>query len=337
MYNPRDTWRQSHRKPRHSEAETKPQSSTWMTNWYGWMMHIMTILYIKSCGNYTSTSTTLSKHLLYFPFHRSPHRSLQFTQDVDKKRSSCHIKTTPPWIYRQKASSIVKALSTISCFVRFVGDHFHLDGFVQEEKSKKFSRQTNLQNLIQAFHPGLHEKMDLAASDNYVYFHMTTWGKLKDASSGSSPPVSFARTVGSNAAALNMGWRTMAQCRACHLMSDSNFWSFHERSNCAFSKRPASATPEETTRHNFWSSLGYIIVTFVPRCPPARQGKCELWSYASKNHGHVQWSRLRTFITSVFLAARGTLQASCWASIAPHCPPPSQWNEAALHCWRFGL
>lgn len=24
MYNPRDTWRQSHRKPRHSEAETKP-------------------------------------------------------------------------------------------------------------------------------------------------------------------------------------------------------------------------------------------------------------------------------------------------------------------------
>ena len=145
--------------------------------------------------------------------------------------------------------------------------------------------------------------MDLAASDNYVYFHMTTWGSFWIIQ-WIIPPVSFARTVGSNAAALNMGWRTMAQCRACHLMSDSNFWSFHERSNCAFSKRPASATPEETTWQNCWSSLGYIIVTFVPRCPPARQGKCELWSCASKNHGHVQWSRLHTFITSVSLCSQ---------------------------------
>ena len=210
---------------------------------------------------------------------------------------------------------------------------------LSRKKNPRMERdKQDLQNLIQAFHPGLHEKMDLAASDNYVYFHMTTWGKLKDASSGSSPPVSFARTVGSNAAALNMGWRTMAQCRACHLMSDSNFWSSHERSNCAFSKRPASATPEETT----WQNV--LIISWLYHCDlcakmPSSKAR-EVWvviiclkkyTAMSSGPGSTHSSQVYPF------AARGTLQASCWASIAPHCPPPSQWNEAALHCWRFGL
>ncbi len=78
---------------------------------------IDTINYIHHTSNHLaikSTTTTLSK----------TSSSTHSTDLILTRKQSCHIFTSP--IYRQNASSIVKARSTISFFVRFVGVHLHL-------------------------------------------------------------------------------------------------------------------------------------------------------------------------------------------------------------------
>ena len=93
----------------------------------------------------------------------------------------------------QETSSIDSARSTISSFVRLVGLHLHLPSWPPWKKGPGPRRPRPILQF-----PALRFQ---------------------------SPPVSFARTVGSSAAARNMGCRMMAQCRA-------------------FSSWDSSATPE---------------------------------------------------------------------------------------------
>ena len=305
-----------------------------MTNWYGWITRILWPYYTSSHGAIIHPQAQLYQNI-FFTSHSTGHLiAVCSLQDVDKKWSSCHI-FNPPWIYRQKASSIVKALSTISCFVRFVGDHLHLDGFVQEEKSKNGTR-----HICKIWSkPSILASMKKWTWLPVTTMYISTWrlGEAFGSSSGSSrlcllhgqlvpKPLLLTWDGGQWPNAEPAIWWAIQTSEAS--MSDQIVPS-PNGPHLPHLKKPHDRIVDHLLDISLWplcqdalqQGKGSVSCDHVPQKTTAM----------SSGPGSTHSSQVYPF------AARSTLQASCWASIAPHCPPPSQWNEAALHCWRFGL